>query len=283
MLTKTLTLISTLLVFSAASATASGDYELWKVGRAAWYQEDWQKAVDAYRSLIKKFPDSPLRCKSEYHLGYSLNKMGKEREAFEIFTQHIELGECQQSTLDDAKSTRLQIAYDLAKDDSAMRQVLLDSLKDANPDIRLSAAVWLSKLDDPSGIEVFFQILKTEDDQDRRDTAAKHILKMGSESDKKRLEKILDEHRATLSTKKPKMIRLIIRDQANNRETVKLNLPIQLFNLVIKSLSDQQLDLIEEQSGIDLNNFQIDIENLRAGTILFEVQNDSEQIKLFLE
>ena len=208
--------------------------------------------------------------------------MGRLADAFGTFSELVREGSCRPEAIDDAKSKRLHIAYELAGRDTSYKRVLKEGLNDPNIDLRLSSAMWLAELDDKSGLSVFFEVLETETDQDRRDTAIKYILKLGSEEDKERLKKILEK--PLPGGDKPKMLRLIIRDVSTNEETIKVNVPIGLFNVVIKSLSEEQLKLIEDEAGINLRNINIDLEDMPPGHILFKVIDPSgTEIKLFLE
>ena len=272
-----------ILALTAIPSLLGNDYQLWKSGRQSWYDDDWASAVTSFQELIAKHPESRFRCKSAYYLAYSLFKLGKVQQSLETLNQLIQTSACTPETIDDAKAKRLQIAFELAPTDPSHRKVLQEGLLDPNIDIRLSAAVWLSELNDASGMGVFFEVLENEKDRDRKDTAIKHILKLGSEVDKARLNEILKKQKEE-SAGKPKMVRLIIRDLKTNEESIKINLPIGLFSVVIKSLSDEQIDLVKEQAGIDLRNFNLNLEDLPAGKILFEVTDrDQTQIKLFLE
>ncbi len=236
-----------------------------------------------YQALIDQYPDSPRRCKSENYLGYCYHNMGRPQEAFDVFSELIQRGQCDGDILQDAKSKRLNIAFEMVRAKPAMKKILLESLKDANIDIRLSGAVWLSELNDNAGMDVFFEVVENEKDQDRKDTAIKHILKSGSERDKARLQELLEESKNEPG-KQARMVRLIIRDLKTNEETVKLNLPIGLINVVIKSFSEDQLQLIEEETGINLKSLNFNLEDLRAGEVLFQIiDGDRQEIKLFLE
>ncbi len=265
-----------------SESSSPGEYELWREGRGHWYKEEWESAAAAFRELIEQYPNSPRRCKSENYLGYCYGKLGQKRRAFDLFSQLIERGDCPSENLDDAKAERLELAYQMVGEDPSMKQALYDALNDDNIDIRLSAASWLSELEDPAGVEVFFDVLKVEEDQDRKDTAVKHIFRIGSERDKERLQELLDKEPE--NPKAPKMVRLIIRDLKTGSETTRINLPIGLFNLLIRSLSDDQLKLIEEEAGIDLKNFDFNLEDLPSGKVLFRVvDGDRQEIKVFLE
>lgn len=275
------------LIFIASWLTVpvpdASDYDLWKEGRSYWYQSNWEKAAEAYQGLIERYPDSPRRCKSENYLGYCYYKMDRLQDAFDVFSELLQRGRCASEILEDAKATRLHIAFEMIKSEPSMEKILRESLRDSNIDIRLSGAVWLSELGDNSGIEVFFEVVQTEKDQDRRDTAMKHILKLGSEKDKARLQEILEQSRNQVG-KQARMIRLTIRDLKTKEETVKLNLPIGLISVAIKALSDEQLILIEEETGINLKSLNFNLEDLRAGEVLFQiVDGDRQEIKLFLE
>lgn len=264
-------------------AQGNEEYEVWKVGRSYWYQDNWEKAAEAYRQHIQDFPNSPRRCKSKIYLGYCYYEMGRKQDAFDLFTEVLDEKTCKPENLVDAKSKRYQIAFEMAKTDPKMKKVLVEGLTDPDPDIRLAVAVWLSELNDPSGIEVFFYVLKNEKDQDLRDTAAKHILKIGNEEDRERLEKTLANYRKNQTDRKPKMVRLIIRDLENNQEKVKMNLPIGLINIILKSFDDEQKDLIEAETGFNLDSFNVDLEDFPSGHILIKVVDSKQEIKVYLE
>lgn len=266
-------------------AQDQGEYDLWREGRSFWYQKEWQNAADAYKALIERYPESPRACKSANWLGYCYVKMNRKAEAFKIFSNLVlDPSGCKDETLLDAKSKRLQLAFELFEQDPSKKLILLEGLADPNEDIRLLAATYLSDLNDPSGLEVFFSVLKNEDDQDRRDTAAKHILKLGSAHDKQRLQKILETVRERNRDRTPKFVRLIIRDVNSKEEVTKINLPIKLFNIALQAIPEEDIPVIEKEAGIDLNNLKIDLEALPSGHVLFKVVNaEGQEIKLFLE
>jgi hypothetical protein len=273
------------LIFSIIPLLGQADeYSLWKQGRAYWFQDDWQAASEVYKQHIMKYPDSPRRCKSEIYLGYCYQRMDRLRDAYETFTDVIVQGGCSEENLIDAKSNRLELAFKLADEDDKMRRVLENGLNDANADIRLQSAVWLSELGDDAGLEVFFNVLQNERDQDRRDTAGKHILKLGSEADKARYQTLLAEIKEKNSSKQAKMVRLIVRDLENNEVTVKLNLPINLINIALRSLSEEQKDLVRENYDLNLDHLNIDLSKLNSGHMLFRiVDSDKQEVKVWLE
>lgn len=274
-----------LLIFSILPLMGQADeYSLWRQGRAYWFQDDWQAAAEVYQQHIQKYPDSPRRCKSEIYLGYCYTRMDQPRKAFDTFSDVIVQGGCKEENLIDAKSNRIQLAFKLVSKEPNMKQVLLDGLDDSNADIRLQSAVWLSELGDDAGLEVFFNVLKTEPDQDRRDTAGKHILKLGSEADKARYQSMLAEIKARDSSKEPKMVRLIVRDLEKNEVTVKLNLPINLINIAMRSLSEEQKALVRENYDLNLDHLNIDLSKLSSGHTLFRiVDSDKQEVKVWLE
>lgn len=262
--------------------SASDDYDLWRKARKAWHGDEFQAAAEAFQGIIENHPKSRYRCKSGYYLGYCYYQLGDKEKAFDILTQYAADSTCPAETIADAKDKRLQIAYELAKKgDEDYKRILIDSLKDESLDARFSAAVFLSQLDDDSGIPVFFEVLEKEFDTDLREIAMKHILKLGSKEDKAKLEEIIKRQKSQM-TGKPKMIRLIIRELDTGNET-KVNLPIGLYNVVIKSLTDDQLDLIQEQAGIDLRKLELNLEDFPKGKVIFSVVDGKQEIKLFLD
>jgi pentatricopeptide repeat protein len=274
----------TILFLCLAALTPGADeYELWREGRAFWYDDNWEAAAKTYQQLIEQFPNSSRRCKSEIFLGYCYNKMGEKRKAFEVYDRLVRSSDCSPDTITDAKVERLQIAYSLVESDASLKRVLLDGLEDPDADIRLYAAVWLSELGDNSGIDVFFRVLKEEQDLDRRDTASKHILEIGSEMDKQRMEQLIKDFNSR-EQGKAKMVRLIIRDLQTNKEELQLNLPITLVNVIINSLDAEHLDYIKSEYQIDLRNPGFDLTNFPRGKMIIKfVDSEKREIKLFVE
>ncbi len=275
--------IFTLLLFLTSLFASADEYTLYKTARGHWFKNEWSQAVTLFEQLVREYPDSPRRCRSQNFIGYCYQKMGDKDKAFETFSELIEKGTCKKDILDDAKSERLELAYESVKQNPDMKKVLIDALTDENEDIRLMAAVYLSRLGDPSGLEVFFYVVNNSKDQDVRDTASRHILKLGSETDKDRLQKIIAS-KQTDHTGPAKMVKLIIRNVETNEIEQKLSFPIGLFSLLIKMLKSEQLEIIKEEAGIDLQNLDLDLTKMPAGTVIFQViDKEGQEIKIFLE
>jgi len=275
--------VFTLLLFLTSFFASADEYELYKTARGHWFKNEWSQAVTLFEQLVREYPNSPRRCRSQNFIGYCYQKMGDKGKAFETFTKLIEQGTCSKDSLEDAKLERLELAYQMFKQDPGMKKVLVDALTDENEDIRLMAAVFLSRLGDPSGLEVFFFVVTNAKDQDVRDTASRHILKLGSEADKERLQKIIDAKRSDKSGP-AKMVKLIIRNVDTNEIEQKLSFPIGLFSLLIKMLKSDQLEVIKDEAGIDLQNLDLDLTKMPSGTVIFQViDKDGQEIKIFLE
>jgi len=273
-----------LLIFGFLTpfVSAADDYNLWKKARKSWHADEWQAAAELFNQIIVEHPKSRYRCRSGYYLGYCYYRLEDKEKAFDILTQYASDNTCPNEIAADAKDKRLQIAFEFAKKGNKdYHEILKESLNDSSLDARFTAAVFLSQLGDNSGLSVFFEVLEKETDSDLREIAMKHILKHGSQADKDRLKKILDEQKKQTSGK-PKMIRLIIRDLDTGSET-KVNLPIGLYNVVINSLNDEQMDLIQEQAGIDLRKLELNLEDLPKGKVLFSVLDGKQEIKLFVD
>lgn len=277
------TLILCLLI--AVPLAASDDYELYKQARTYWLENNWEPAAKAYKTLIEKYPNSSRRCKSENYLAYCYRNMGKTREAFNLFSQTIASGQCNEETLADARSERVNLAALLIKSDPKMKQVLVQALNDGNKDIRFLAAIKLVGLGDNAGMKIFFQIVEKETDQDLRELAVTNIMKFGSKPDKDRLQVMLDKHREANKGKKAKMIRLIIRDLTTNKTETRLNVPIGLFQNILALLSDEQIDQIKKEAKLDFSAMTtVKLEQYPPGTVLFKVVDGSKkEIKVFLE
>lgn len=281
MLNKTLILC----LMIAMPLAASDDYELYKQARTYWLDNNWEEAAKAYKTLIAKYPNSSRRCKSENYLAYCYRNMGKMREAFDLFSQTIASGHCSEETLADARSERVNLAALLIKSDPSMKQVLIKALGDGNKDIRFLAALKLAGLGDTAGIKIFFQIVEQETDQDLRELAVTNIMKYGTKTDKDRLQVQLNKHREANKGKKSKMIRLIIRDLNTNKTETRLNVPIGLFQNILALLSDDQIDLIRQETKMDFSAMTtVKLEQYAPGTVLVKVVDGSKkEIKVFLE
>lgn len=274
----------TMVLALATGLHASDAFQLWKEAKGFWYDEKWEQAAEAYETLLKDHPDSQFRDKSRYFLAYCEVKLNNDDRAFEILSELIEDRSAQddKNLLEDAKSLRLVIATDKAKRNPAMKSILVDSLKDPMRSIRFQAAHRLAGLKDATGIEVLFHVVENEKDSDLRDLATKDILLVGTDKDKKRLDDILRDMKNTSGDQAPKMLRFIIRDLKNNNETVKVNVPISLYPIILRGLTPEQRDLIE-QNHIDLDQLARDLKNMPANTVIFELRNKDQEIKMFLD
>lgn len=266
------------------SAVAGEVYQLFKQGKMYWYKEDWANAAETYQTLIQKYPDSPFYVKSVYHLAYCRYNLGQKMEAFDLLSDFVETRSSSEhaNLVEDAKSLRLRIAYDLAPTKPFMENVLKESLKDPCEDIAFQAASWLAKLGDPAGLDVLFRALQQEHDTDLRGKAIKDIMRVGDDDDRARLDEILKKQRQQKGDEAPKMLRLVRRDLKTNQETIKINLPISLFSIIVKSLSAEELKMIADKN-VDLNQIADDLKSLRSQTVIFEIVNQDEEIKLFLD
>jgi len=271
------------LVFMPALAT--DEYTLYKEARNHWYNDNWEEAAKAYKSLVEQYPDSRRRCKSENYLAYCYKNMGKLREAFDAFGSSIRSGRCNDEAMVDARSERVRLAADLLEQDPAMKQVLLEALNDENKEIRFLAAVKLALLGDNAGMDVFFEVVEEWADQDLRELAMNHILKLGTAEEKTRLQEILDRYKQANKDRKAKMIRLIIRNLETDKIETRVNVPIGLAQAILAMLDEEQLALIKQEADLDLSNLSsINLAQMAPGTVLFKVVDGSKQeIKLFLE
>lgn len=274
------------VVFVALPVMSADDYELWQKARRHWYKNEWSQAAENYKALIDQYPNSPRRCKSENYLGYCYKNLEKYREAFAIFEANVKRNRCPDETLLDARSEMVRLAYFMVGNgDKGMKRVLIDGTNDDDRSVRFLAALFLAELNDDAGLEVFFEVVEKESDQDLRQSAMRHILKLGNEAQKARLQKLIDEYKEANKGKKAQMVRLVIRDLTSKEPEVRLNVPIGFFNVILASLDDSQLDYIKSETGMDLGGLStIKLEDMAPGTVLVQIVDpQNKEIKLFLD
>ena len=268
-------------VIGAVTDEEYEEYEIYKEARRHWFDSEWTEALQDFNRLVERYPDSSRRCKCESYVGYCYAKLGDRRKALETFDR-LAKSACKTDIVNDAKSERLKLAFELIGEDGSMEAILLDGLRDENSDIRFIAAIFLARLDIDAGLPVFFDVVANDPDPDRRDTAYRWILKLGSEADKRRLEEIIAARKA--SGEAPKMIRLVIRNVETDEVEHRIQVPIRLFNAIIKMLREDQMQVINQEYGIDLENLEIDLESMKSGTVLFQViDRNKQEIKIVLE
>ncbi len=263
---------------------AGEDYNLWKEAKKYWYGEKWDEAAQTYEILLKNHPDSPFHYKSMYFLAYCEKKKGNDDRAFELVSQLIGEGEAQSNDnlIEDAKSLRLLIAYQRAKSQPSFKTVLRDALKDKSSAIRFQAASDLAELGERNGVNVLFEFIENTQDTDLRDLAIKKLLLVADEKDKKRLNAFLQEKRSQPGSDAPRMLRLVVRDLTSDNEAIKVNVPEKLLAILLKSLTPEQRDLIE-QNNVDLDLLSREIRNMPPNTIIFEISDKNQEIKLILD
>lgn len=279
---------SCILVLALASvlpAMATDEYQLYKKARGHWLSNEWTEAADAYKTMVEKYPNGKWRCKSENYLAYCYKNMGKKKEAFDTFTNSIKAGHCSEEAMVDARSERVNLAAELLATDATMLNVLKEALNDSNKEIRFLAAVKLANLGNVLGMDVFFEVVEEWTDQDLRELAMNHILKLGTKEQKARLQKIMDKYKQANKDRKAKMIRLIIRNLSTDEVSTRVNVPIGLAQALLAMLDQDQVALIKQETDIDLSNLSsIDLASMAPGTVIFKVVDaDKQEIKLFLE
>ncbi|MCB1044273.1 MAG: tetratricopeptide repeat protein [Acidobacteria bacterium] len=280
------TILIPIFMLGVCSAVLAGeDYDLWKEAKRYWYDEEWQKAADSYETLLTNYPNSPFHFKSMYFLAYCEVKMDRDDRAFELLTELVEGKNDDRkdgNLIEDAKSLRILIAFEKSKNDGSFKTVLKDALKDKSTSIRFQSASSLAELGDRACVNVLFQILETTKDADMRDLAIKKLLLVADEKDKKRLDSVLQEKRTEGGEGAPRMLRLIVRDLTGNKETVKVNVPEKLLSIVLRSLTPEQRDLIE-QNAVDLDALSREIRNMPPNTVIFQISDKNQEIKLYLD
>lgn len=272
-----------LLIPTLLAGAPQDDWDLYTEGRGHWFDGDYLEALSSFHKLMQQFPESKRRCKAWIKVGYCYEKLGDNKNAFATFDAFIKEGDCNRDLVNDAKSELLNLAFKMTRDDSSKREVLVDGLKDDNMDIRFIAAVFLAQLGDRACLPVLFDVFENDNDQDRRDTAYRRILELGNDADRKRLEDI-SAKRAETGGGRPKMIKLIIRDVNTNKVETRVQVPIRLAKVIINALNDEQTRAIYQEYGIDINEFNLPLEDMDSGRILFSlVDSDGKEIKIFLE
>ncbi|MCB1052439.1 MAG: tetratricopeptide repeat protein [Acidobacteria bacterium] len=275
-------MISTLLL-AFISLAPGEDYSLYIAGKSNSLKENWENAAQSYRQLIANYPNSPYVNPSRYFLGYCLFNQGKKTEAFKELQSLIKKPNgAQDEVVFDAKGLSLKIAFSLASEDKNMHTYLKTNLNDPMREIAFEAACFLAELNDKSGMEVLFQIVESESDGILRDRAVRYILKIGSDSDKKRL----DDTLKNLQTKKvktaPKMVHLLIEYKTSKDSNVRINVPISLFNILIKSFDTKQMEIIKD-SNVDLDKIALSLAEMEPGTVILEIDNKEMYIKMWVD
>lgn len=281
MKTMTIILITGLL---CPNCFAGDAYSLWKEAKRHWYDGEWAKAAQTYELLLEKHPDSPYQDKSMYFLAYCEEKMEHHSRAFEILSDLIDQrgSQADDNVIEDAKSLRLLIAFKQVDSDPSFKEVLKQSLRDRSKDIRMQAATNLAKLGDRSGISELFKILENEDDTDIRDVVIKHVLLVANEKDKKRLDALLESQRGSEVSGAPRMLRLVVRDLNSDNEALRVNVPEKLLHILLRSLTPEQRELIE-QNHVDLDLLAKEMRNMPRHSIIFEIKDQNQEIKLILD
>jgi len=271
------------LLFLLYSHAPGEDYSLYVTGKNLSRNEQWQEAAASYRTLLSRFPQSPYVHPSRYFLAYCLYNQGMKKDAFaelQILLRNPK--GAQTEVVSDATALSLKVAFSLAGEDPTMKKYLVGSLSNPLAEIAFEAACFLAELNDGSGVAVLLRKVEQEKDSILRDRAVRYVLKVGSEKEKAELDAILKKLQGQQSQAAPKMVRLLIRDIKSGQDSVKVNVPISLFHILIRSLSDEQKEMIQ-QSRVDLNQLAASLKDIKPGTTIVEVRDQNQEIRILID
>ncbi len=234
-------------------------------GRDLRYAQRWYEASQAYRNLLREFPNSSRAADARYWLASSLEQDQRWDEAAEAYTEFLAKHPDQRLLGKEARLNRVRCWGIRQWDSPAAAAGLAQALSDEREEVRLAAALQLAK---------------------RRDSRAVPVLQAGlrvdvsSEACRLALQSMgIQPQSAGPAQGRFLVIRVKERGKA---EVLTVRLALGLARAVGGYLSDEQLRQAKTK-GVDMERLMDQALNAPKGTELFSLDDTKSNVTVTVE
>lgn len=166
--------VLTTILLCVQIVQAQNDYNLYKKAKNETYNKKWDKAIDNYQELMKKYPESRYADDAHFWIAYLLENKGKMTDSFNEYQSMVKKYPAS-VWVDDARIHQIFIAEKLIKGgQSGYRDFLRSMIGHEIKNVRYQAAISLGRLKDPTSKLVLNEIANN-GDEDLRNLAASLI------------------------------------------------------------------------------------------------------------
>ena len=238
---------------------------LFRQARDLRYAQRWYEAAQAYRQLLRAYPDSSRAADARYWLASSLEQDQRWDEAAAAYTDFLVRDPGQRLLGKEARLNRIR-CWGIRQWDSAAAQAgLAEALTDPQPDVRVAAALQLSRRRDPRAVPVLQAGLQEEACSEPCRLA---LLGMGVEP-------------KAPGPVQGRFLVVHIR-QKGQKDVVTIRVAIGLARAVGGYLSDAQLKEARAR-GIHLDNLMDQALTAPKGTELFSLDDGKSRVTVTVE
>jgi hypothetical protein len=283
-----LRLAPALLLLIPTAAPAADCDALSRQLRVEALDQAWGAVLQTSEQLLKCDPDGPHAEKANFYRARALDRLRHFDEAFPAYRGFLDrycLGEDTSFLCEDATVSLYTLAADrVAKGEPDKLQVLLDGLRAGDFYSKVFAGIQISKLPANPGakkraLPVLVEAYKLEDDEDFRNEICLAIIRIDP-----------TQCGGGAPGKGPEMpeaqwIKVRVWDCKEEKETVKVNMPLSFATVVIESLGPEVMDELKDQ-GFDLENLWESLKHMKQTdkiTLSIDEHGDCQQIEIWFE
>ncbi len=257
-----LTVVPETAFLTAPESPAEG---LFRQGRELRYAQRWFEAGEAYRTLLRNHPDSSRGADARYWLASCLEQNQRWDEAAAAYTDFLAKHPDQRMLGKEARLNRVRCWGIRQWDNPAATAGLAAALTDEREDIRIAAALQLSRRKDPRAVPVLQAGLGVDASSEACRLA---LLAMGAQP-----QTTGPTHGRFL------VVRVKERDKA---EALTVRLALGLARAVGGYLSDEQLRLAKKK-GVDLEHLMDQALTVPKGSELFSLDDGKSTVTVTIE
>ncbi|MFQ5768571.1 MAG: hypothetical protein ACE5ID_11400 [Acidobacteriota bacterium] len=267
----------------ASAKTADDCNKLMRRLKLDVFDEKWEQVRIKAVALLNSSSSCPHKAQVAYLKAQALARLGREQEALEGYGDFLE-DYCATPggpvNCDLARSARYELAARLYRKDGRRKHLdlLLDSL-DLPGDAGIMAALTLADIDDPAirkrALPYLLKAFKMDLDDDVASRICLAVLKIDPAKTP-----CGQAPQAGGSSAGPTLISVEIFDFDENKVQLRINMPVALAEVVIRSLPPEILEEMSKE-GIDIQSIFQTIREQTDGP-LFEMTTQDQRIRIWL-
>jgi len=271
---KLFTVIFVSWLFSGVLA-AQADKNTFEKAKLLIFDKQWAAALKELDEVIDKRADSRYYAAALFYRGKCQEELGAKKQALESYEKFI-INSGSSNLAEEARISIIDLAAVLYQAGGKnYLQKMVELLNHENKIVSYYAAFKLSYLPDRKiaarALPVLQTILDKEKDDELRDRAKIAVMRI----DPARL-KEMDRQNKELAGK---MLKIRIFDRNDAQAKLSLNIPLALADLALKSLSQEQKQLLLKQG----HNLDEILTQLTARGMKIDIQDEDSVIQIWVE
>jgi len=170
-------LLSIVISIPGLKTQESEDYKLFNEAMELRIQREWNQALEKYKLLKQKYPNSKYMDDADFWSAYILEEQGKEADAFKAYKK-VQTKYPNSPWADDAAMHQIGLAEKFVRQgQGSYKRFLTEHLHSPNKNIKYQAALSLGKLGDNRAIPVLKE-MSNNGDRDMRSVGNSLLRKL---------------------------------------------------------------------------------------------------------